>query len=326
MIEAGIVGLGWWSERLIEAVQGGRSARIRFVHGASPSLEKRRPLAERHGLRLSATIEEVVGDPRVQAVVLATPHSLHADQIVAVATAGKPVFCEKPLALTRADAVRAVRACERAGVVLGLGYNRRFAPTTAVLRGIVAAGELGQVLHVEGHLSNENSSTAFAAWRAEEAESPAGGLTGTGIHLLDTFVDVVGPLRAVRARLVRRKPPPDPRDSLLVMVAFANGASGLLAMVRTTPRFHRVHVFGDMRSAEAVGETELVLRAAGGAAERRSFAPVDGLRAELEAFAEAVVGGAPYPIPHREMIDTVAAFEAVVRSVASGREEPVESG
>jgi len=64
--------------------------------------------------------------PSVQAIVLATPHSLHADQVVQVARAGKAVFCEKPLSLTCADAQRAVDACKTAGVAIGVGQNKRF--------------------------------------------------------------------------------------------------------------------------------------------------------------------------------------------------------
>src|ERR1700722_999682 len=106
MINAGIVGLGWWGKNLVEAVQG-KSDRLRFVRGACRNHEPVARFAERHGLALASSLDELLADDRVGAVVLATPHSLHADQIVAAAAAGKPVMCEKPLALTRADAARA---------------------------------------------------------------------------------------------------------------------------------------------------------------------------------------------------------------------------
>jgi len=128
MINAGIVGLGWWGKNLVEAVQN-RSDRLRFVRGACRDTAPVAAFAERHGLALSTSLAEVLADDRVQAVVLATPHSLHADQIVAVAQAGKPVLCEKPLALTRADAARAIDACQRAGVVLGWARITGSGPT-----------------------------------------------------------------------------------------------------------------------------------------------------------------------------------------------------
>src|SRR5205085_12427387 len=104
--------------------------------------------AARHGLPLSTSLPELLADRSVEAVVLATPHSLHAEQIIAVAAAGKPVFCEKPFTLTRADAARAIDACRRAGVVLALGENQRFWSNMRELKRIVASGELGPPLHI----------------------------------------------------------------------------------------------------------------------------------------------------------------------------------
>jgi len=167
MINAGIVGLGWWGKNLVTAAQG--SDRIRFVRGACRNHAPVAAFADRHGLPLAASLDALLADDSVQAVVLATPHSLHTEQIIAVAAAGKPVFCEKPLTLTRADAARAIDACQRAGVVLALGENNRFFPNMQELHRIATAGELGDPMHIEGHTSNENSGVHFGAWRHSAA-------------------------------------------------------------------------------------------------------------------------------------------------------------
>ena len=294
------------------------AGKIQFIHGVSPRPALRQALAAKHGLRLSATIAEALADPEVEAVVLATPHSMHADQIEQVARAGKPVLCEKPFTLKRADAVRAVRACQDAGVLLGIAHNRRFLPAVGELKRVVQSGALGQLLHIEGHLSNENSSSNFAPWRHDEDESPAGGLTGTGVHMLDCFVNLVGPVKRVTTQLVRWKPAPGALDSLSVMLEFANGMTGTLAMIRATPRYWRLHVFGTTGNAENHDESHLALRLSGQPHERCSLPEVDTLRLELEAFADALSGGAPYPITYDQMIATVAAFEAIVKSVQAG--------
>ena len=323
MIDAGIVGLGWWGNVLIESVQG-RSDRIRFVHGVARDPATKQEVARRHGLVLSPTLAAMLGDPAVQAVVLATPHSLHRAEIEAVAAAGKPVFCEKPLTLTAADAVAAVGAARAAGTLLAVGHNRRFLPALGEMKRMVAAGELGELLHVEGHFSNENSSSAFAPWRYDARESPAGGMTGTGIHVLDAFVSLLGPVRSVQAQLVSRKPAPGPLDALSMLLRFENDVTGTLSAVRATPRYWRTHLFGTRRSAEMLQEDTLIVHAAGEACpHRQAFPPVDTLRLELEAFADAIEGRAPYPIGDADMIATVAAFEAVCRSVKSGRAETV---
>lgn len=325
MIDAGIVGLGWWGNVLVEAVQG-RSDRIRFVHGVARDPASKQEIARRHGLVLSPTLDAMLADPAVQAVVLATPHSLHRAEIEAVAAAGKPVFCEKPLTLTAADAVAAVGAARTAGTLLAVGHNRRFLPALGEMKRLVTAGELGELLHVEGHFSNANSSNAFAPWRHDAEESPAGGMTGTGVHVLDAFVSLLGPVHSVHAQLVSRKPAPGPLDTLSMLLRFENGVTGTLSAVRATPFYWRLHLFGTQRSAEMLQEDTLVVHKGGQASpHRQTFPPVDMLRLELEAFADAIEGRAPYPIGDADMIATVAAFEAVCRSVKSGRTEMVQN-
>jgi predicted dehydrogenase len=253
---------------------------------------------------------------------------LHRAEIEAVAAAGKPVFCEKPLTLTTADAVAAVGAARAAGTLLAVGHNRRFLPALGEMKRLATAGELGELLHVEGHFSNENSSSNFAPWRHDAEESPAGGMTGSGIHVLDHFVAMLGPVRSVHAQLVSRKPAPGPLDTLSVLLRFENDVTGTLSCVRATPRYWRTHLFGTTRSVELLQESTLVVHTSGHASGqaaplRQTFPPVDTLRLELEAFADAIEGRAPYPIGEADMVATVAAFDAICRSVKSGRTETV---
>jgi predicted dehydrogenase len=317
VIDAAIVGLGRWGRALVESVQG-KSTRLRFVLGIEPDAGAAREFAARHGFKLSADYAEALSDLAVGAVVLATPHSLHLEQTLAAARAGKQVFCEKPLALTESDARKMVTACERAGVVLGVGHNRRWWPAMRELKRIADAGELGTLLHLEGHNSNENSNQVTGGWRTLPAESPGGGMTGAGLHVLDAMVGLAGPVRRVQAQLLERKPPPAPQDSVSAMLEFESGASGLLATVRATPFYWRVHAFGTRGNAEVLGETELVLRMTGMAPRRLQLEPADSLRAELEAFADAVEKRAPFPVAPAQMLQTVAAFEAVIRALETG--------
>src|SRR5262249_16550588 len=161
---------------------------------------------------------------------------LHVQQVVAVAAAGKPVWCEKPLALTRAGAEHAAAACRDAGVPLGCGYNRRCFPSMRQLRRFVDDGMLGEILHVEGHFLNEHSIPVrpllSRGWRDDPTESPALGMTGCGLHVLDALVDLAGPVRHVHAKSCATQPPPDPRDAVAVLMEFASGATGLMATVR----------------------------------------------------------------------------------------------
>ena len=318
MINAAIIGLGWWGKNIVQCVQG-KSGKLRFVHGVSKEIDAALPLAETHGFTLSDDLDQALADKRVEAVVLATPHSLHADQIVRVAAAGKPVFCEKPLSLKRADAERAVAAVRKAGIPIGVGQNKRFWPSMVELRRVAASGVLGRIMHIEGHYSNENSGLHFSAWRDSPNESPGGGMTGTGIHLLDAFVGLGGAVSEVKAQVVSFRPGQDPRDAASVMFRFANGLSGYFGLVRASPFYWRVQVFGDEASVEAVGETETIVRTRGGKVDRREFPKVDSILAEFDAFADAVAGRAPYPITPVEMINTISAFEAIIQSMNTGK-------
>jgi len=318
MIAAAIVGLGRWGRGFCESVQG-KSARLRFVHAADSAPEAARDLAARHGFRLSPDFSEALADPEVQALVLATPHSLHRDQVLACARAGKHVFCEKPLALKRADAERMIGACAKAGVVLGVGHNRRLWPSMQALKRTAESGELGQILHIEGHFSNEHSNNVKSGWRLLPEESPGAGMTGAGLHVLDAFINLAGPVRRVHAQIVSQKPAPAPLDTLSALYEFANGVSGMLATIRATPQYWRVHVFGAKASAEAVGEKELLLHRSGAAPQRQTFEAMDSQRAELEAFADAIEKRAAFHIPPAQMLATVAAFEATVESAESGK-------
>jgi len=319
MIDAAIVGLGRWGQTLVAAVQG-RSDRLRITRAVSRDPGRLRDFGARHKLELVGELAPVLADRAIDAVVVATPHSLHCEQTIAVASAGKAVFCEKPLTLTKAEAARAIEACRKAGVVLGIGTDKRFFPSLRELLRLVKDGDLGKILHLEAHFSNQVAGT-FSEWRYALDESPAGGMTGTGIHMLDALVALAGPVRRVQALLLSHKPPPDPHDSLSALLEFNSGISGTLAMVRSTPAYFRLHAFGREASAEALGRTDLVLRRGGAEPQHLSFSPVDTVRANLEAFADAVAGVAPYPIPTEEILDTVAAFEAIAKAAKSG--EPV---
>ena len=323
MIEAAVVGLGRWGQSIVEAVQG-KSSRLSFVRGISREPELVGDFARRHGFVLSTELADALGDPRVKAVFLATPHSLHVEQIIAVAATGRPVWCEKPLALTRAEAARAIAACAKANVPFGLGNNKRCFASMRELKRLVAAGAIGQVLHIEGHFCNEHSTRVKGGWRDDPRESPGGGMTGAGLHVLDAFVNLAGPIATVDAKVYAQKQPPDPRDAAVALVEFASGATGTLATVRAGPAYWRIHVFGTKGWAEARDETTLTVARMGEAPAVQTFPPVDSLAVLLENFAETIETGKPFAVPTSDMIEVVGAFEAVIRSIAEGRPVAVQ--
>src|SRR5687767_6602022 len=142
MLNAALAGLGWWG-RTIDALLAG-SRKLRVVRRVDPMV--REP-------GIGADLGEALRDPAVQAVILCTPHSLHAQQIVQAASAGKHVFCEKPLALSRADALKAIRTINEKNLVLAVGHEKRFEPPIQELFRLAKSGALGTPLQIEANFS-----------------------------------------------------------------------------------------------------------------------------------------------------------------------------
>jgi predicted dehydrogenase len=340
MIKAAIVGLGWWGKTLVEAVQGTSDA-IQFVAGTTRTRSpEAQAFAEAQHFPLVADYGAVLARSDVQAVVLATPHSLHAAEVVAAAQAGKHVFCEKPFALTRAEAEAAVAATTRAGVTLGLGYNRRFHPEMTALRERIRSGTLGTILHVEATMTFPNALFLQPAqWRASRAETPCGGLTPMGVHAIDGMIDLCGPIAQVYCQSFRRAVAVDADDTTSMLFRMQAGMSGYLGTLTATGPGFSFQVFGSAGSVRLEGMTHV----AGASSEERrtrlfgtcKFQPLKGpaevweaarldvTRACLEAFAQAAAGGPAFPIPLDQMVHGAAVTEAVVRSAASGQVEQI---
>ena len=130
MIRAAIVGLGSWGKTLVGSVQGphNHSDDIRFTTACTRTPANAQDYCREHGMQLTANYESILADRDIDAVVLATPNSLHESQITQAAAAGKHIYVEKPFTLTLASARAAVAAVTRAEVTLAVGLNRRFHP------------------------------------------------------------------------------------------------------------------------------------------------------------------------------------------------------
>lgn len=319
-LSAAMVGLGWWGQTLLASVHG-RSDSIRIVAGVTVRADEANQARARFGIPVLSDYAAVLADPEVKALILATPHALHVEQITAAAGAGKHVFCEKPLALDAAGARRAVQACAAAGVTLAVGFNRRFYPAMRELTRLATSGALGTLLHVEGNFSHNRTKTYDPkGWRMSPENSPAGalGLVSNGIHALDALVEIGGPVRRAHAVSLRRAHAFPAHDLTAALLHFRSGATGQLTTMLGTPFIWHVRVFGTEGWAEVRDYNLLHRRHGDDTDETRSFAgaPIETL--QLEAFAEAVRGSAPYPVTPAQALAGVAALEAIIRSIETG--------
>ena len=329
MINAGIAGMGKWGQVLVNSIHG-KSDKIKVTAGCTGRKAKAEAYCQEKGIDLRDGLADLLNDPELDAVILATPHSQHADQVIAAAAAGKHIFVEKPFTLERASAQAAADAAEAAGVVLALGHNRRFHPAMVRMKEMVTSGELGQILHVEGNLSSPSAMRfPVDGWRAQSDESPAGGMTGMGIHVVDAMINLVGSIEQVTAQSFRQflKIPID--DTTSMLFRFASGATGYLGTFTAMAMQWRVQVLGTGGTAEMHNYNRLTVTrvkedGTTGAEEITEYGPFDMEQAELEAFADACAGGPAFPLTPAEAVHGTAVLEAVINSAAEAKPVAVQ--
>ncbi len=330
MINAAIVGMGWWGKTLVDSVQG-KSELIRFTAGHNRTRSKAEAYAKEKGIALHDDLAGILADPKIDAVVYAARHTERTGQIERTAAAGKHVFVEKPFSLDLRGAEQALEAVKRHNVALGVGYQRRFHPSTDELRRRIREGQLGTISQCVGE------STAPAglmlpgeSWRTHAEEAPAGGMTALGVHALDAMIEFFGPAAEVYCTNSRRASKVID-DTTTALISHRSGVSSTIVCSMITAVNYRLAVYGTAGCAEVLKPTLETFRFVPTPQARMSGQPTviepevietkgfDPVRAELEAFARAASGGAAYPNTPEQIRDVVAAFEAIVQSAAARR-------
>lgn len=327
MINAAIVGLGRWGQNLVNHVQG-KSDKIRFTAGVTRTVDKAREYAARQGFPLHADLNKVLRDPAIDAVVLATPHTQHAELIIAAANAGKHVFTEKPFTLDSASAQAAVAACAKHNVTLAVGYNWRFQPALKLIKSMLDDGRLGRLLHIEGNFCGPSVYRYGADhWRQSREEGPGGGMTGRGVHIVDAMLYLGGHMQSVVAQSARRAQDFGVDDTTSMLFQFRTGASAYLGTFIGTAETWRMQVFGSKGWAE-VGDVEhlttwtlktclvdLEQPFVNQRPEITRFSGISTERAELEHFADAIAAKRPLAVAGGDEEHGVAVLDAVMCSI-----------
>ncbi len=196
------------------------------LHGvASRNPETREKIVAERGCRAYASFEEVLEDPEVDLVVLATPNAVHAEQAIAALEAGKHVVSDKVMCLTLADCDRMIAAAERAGKLLTVFQNRRWDGDYLTVRQLMAAGELGEVR------SAEVAWQGFGAWGGWRGQAALGGgkLYDLGAHLVDQLCLIFPqPVERVYCRMHHDLPETDTESQALLVIEFEGGATGIV--------------------------------------------------------------------------------------------------
>jgi predicted dehydrogenase len=320
-MKVAVAGLGWWGKQIISCLD--KNPRFEVLYGIDP-----KPPADvaefrkSHDFKLEADLDTAIADPAVEAVILATPHSLHEEQALRVIAGGKDLFCEKPLTMTGEGARRVVEACRGAGRVLGVGHERRFEPAFEELQRLIDAGALGRILLFEANVSHDQfRKLAADNWRLNRKDAPAGMMTAVGIHLTDLMVHFVGPAAEVRARSATLVFTPPAEDFVGANIVFKSGARATFTSLSVTPFHGRFAVYGDAGWVEIVSEANVdrgkpttLTHADGNGRRSVVYDSTDTVTQNFEAWADAVEGRAPYRFSEGELVENIRLFEAIVRS------------
>jgi predicted dehydrogenase len=315
--------LGWWGKELARAAG---AAGLEVASCYARSEEARNAFAAAVGCQPAVHLEQVLADPAIDALLVATPHGTHRQLVELAAAAGKHVFVEKPLTLSLEDARACVQAGEAAGIVLQVGFQRRRHPAHREMKRLIDEGSIGDIESLEANHSLPNR-IPEKAWRWDEDESPLGSMTSLGIHQIENFHYLAGPITRVGA-LSRPGRAVSIDEATALAFEFASGAVGTLISSFFTPWRISLALHGTMGAAFADrdgatlgyqprGEnrpTEIPLR------------EIDAVADQLVEFATCIKEGRRPEVSGAEGLAVVAVLEAARRSVASGAFEAVEQG
>jgi predicted dehydrogenase len=322
-VKVAMIGLGWWGKKMTAVLQNAKQD-IEIICAAEPNAEGA-AFARQNGFVCYASDREALKHPGVEAVILATPHSLHAEQIERAVAAGKHIFCEKPLALTKAGAEKAVNACASANLILGMGHERRFEPPVAAMIEAAQNGTLGRLLQVEANFSHDKFvSLAADNWRLNPAEAPVGGMTATGIHLTDLSTLLFGPARDVRVSCERLASNIPQGDTMSAHIRFKNGGTAYVSATLATPFISRFALFGtkgwidirDKAHVESPAGWVVTSATTGSPISVTEIPPAEPVKDNLVSFARAIRGKKTYRITGTELVNNIAILEAIIASAA----------
>ncbi len=274
-----------------------------LVAVARAQAERAAEFAARHGASRSyAGWRELVRDDGLDAVYVATPVRLHAEQAVAAAEAGKHVLCEKPMALDPAACERMIAAARAHRVRLGVAYYRHHYPVVRRLRALLDSGEIGSpvLAQVQAFEPFDPAPGHPRAWLLRRSESGGGPMADFGCHRVEVLLDLLGPLEEARGLSARvRFKEREVEDTCIAELRFRGGATAVLAVTHAAQeRRDTVELFGTMGSAHVAVLNTGVVRIVTAAGEREERHP-------------------PHPNLHQPLV------EDFVGAVREGREPTV---
>jgi predicted dehydrogenase len=314
------IGMGWWSDVLADAIK--RSSKIEIVACYTRSEDKRKAFAKKYGCTPATSYEAILADPTIGAIVNTTPNDVHLPTTRQAAEAGKHTFLDKPIANNVTEGRAITEICRKAGVILGMGYQRRRESHFRWIKQQIDEGHFGKLVNAEANISRDRlGQIDLSSWRYQAAGMPGGVMLQIGIHYTDVLTYLMGPVKAVRGQFAQLVLPGDNPDVASLILEHDGGAlSTLNASYASASEYYLMNIYG--KEASAFYDLHGGLRLLKRGETKASPVPTpknDTFVEELEEFAAAVRGTGKPEVGGDYATTSLAVVRAGILSAREGR-------
>ena len=315
MIKAASIGLGWWSDELAKSIQG-KSNKIKIISCYSKRKKKRIDFSKKYKTNYHDSYNSIINDPNIDAVILTTPHSLHAKHAIQALQNKKHVFVEKPMATKYLDAKKMHLTAKKYNKVLSVGHNRRFSSVYDFINKLNIQKKIGKILHIDANFSASgalNYKKKF--WRANRKESPGGAIAGLGIHMIDLMCYFGGKVKSVQSLVKKYAVKVNMDDTTSALFELKKNCTGNLTTIFACPYTTTFNIFGtNMNIFSDVDKNKIKIVNKNGKIQNLNLSNKDTLFLELQEFADSCKNKKKYRIKNSEAAHSVKIMEAIVKS------------
>ena len=315
MIKAASIGLGWWSDELAKSIQG-KSRKIRIISCYSKSKKKRINFSKKYKTNYHDSYSSIIKDSNIDAVILTTPHSLHAKHTIQALQNGKHVFVEKPMATKYLDAKKMYLVAKKHNKILSVGHNRRYSSVSDFINNLNRQKKIGKILHIGANYSASGAlKYKKKYWRANRKESPGGAVAALGIHMIDLMCYFGGKVKSVQSLVKKFAVKVNMDDTTSALFEFSKNCTGNLTTIFACSYTTTFNVFGtNMNIFSDVDKNKIKIINKNGKIQKLNLINKDTLFLELQEFADNCKNKKKYRIKNSEAAHNVKVMEAIVKS------------
>ena len=315
MINAASIGLGWWSDELAKSIQG-KSRKIRIISCYSKSKKKRINFSKKYKTNYHDSYSSIIKDSNIDAVILTTPHSLHAKHTIQALQNGKHVFVEKPMATKYLDAKKMYLTAKKYNKILSVGHNRRYSSVSDFINNLNRQKKIGKILHIDANYSASGAlKYKKKYWRANRKESPGGAVAALGIHMIDLMCYFGGKVKSVQSLVKKFAVKVNMDDTTSALFEFSKNCTGNLTTIFACPYTTTFNVFGtNMNMFSDVDKNKIEIFYKNGKIKKINLANKDTLFLELQEFADNCKNKKKYRVKNSEAAHNVKIMQAIVKS------------